>query len=90
MRRIRGLLYGDGYTIRGVQKLLRESGGKLPERNVRIPRPEAPSPAPPKQRPSVQVAVDGGQISAATRTRLEGLMRELEGLRDMLRGRMPT
>ena len=27
LRRIRDLLYMDGYTIKGVQKLLRESGG---------------------------------------------------------------
>ena len=29
LRRIGGLLYTDGYTIKGVQKLLREGGGKL-------------------------------------------------------------
>jgi len=29
LQRIRGLLYGDGYTIKGVQKLLREGGGKI-------------------------------------------------------------
>jgi Predicted transcriptional regulators len=28
LRHIRALLYTEGYTIRGVQKLLRESGGK--------------------------------------------------------------
>lgn len=28
LRRIRGLLYTDGYTIKGVQRLLRESGGR--------------------------------------------------------------
>jgi DNA-binding transcriptional MerR regulator len=28
LRRISGLLYGDGYTIRGVQRLLRHGGGK--------------------------------------------------------------
>jgi len=28
LRRIRSLLYDDGYTIKGVQKLLRETGGK--------------------------------------------------------------
>ena len=26
LRRIRSLLYGEGYTIKGVQKVLRESG----------------------------------------------------------------
>ena len=29
LRRIRSLLYSDGYTIKGVQKVLRENGGKL-------------------------------------------------------------
>ena len=29
LRRIGGLLYTDGYTIKGVQKLLREGGSKL-------------------------------------------------------------
>ncbi len=28
VRRIRGLLYNDGYTIKGVQKILREDPGK--------------------------------------------------------------
>ncbi len=30
LRRIRSLLYSEGYTIKGVQKVLRETGGKLP------------------------------------------------------------
>ncbi|MEO8559263.1 MAG: MerR family transcriptional regulator [Rhodospirillales bacterium] len=29
LRRIRGLLYDDGYTIKGVQRLLRENRGRL-------------------------------------------------------------
>ena len=29
LRRIRGLLYTDGYTIKGVQKLLRQNGAKV-------------------------------------------------------------
>ena len=29
LQRIRGLLYDDGYTIKGVQKLLREGDGKI-------------------------------------------------------------
>ena len=37
LRRIGGLLYTDGYTIKGVQKLLREGGGKLEP----APAPEA-------------------------------------------------
>ena len=37
LMRIGGLLYTDGYTIKGVQKLLREGGGKLEP----APAPEA-------------------------------------------------
>jgi DNA-binding transcriptional MerR regulator len=38
LRSIRALLYNDGYTIKGVQKLLREGGIK----SMRNPQPEAP------------------------------------------------
>ena len=38
LKRIRALLYTDGMTIRGVQKLLRETGAKAPEE----PTPPAP------------------------------------------------
>ena len=31
LKQIQNLLYFDGYTIKGVQKLIRENGGKLPE-----------------------------------------------------------
>ncbi len=37
LRRIRNLLYTDGYTIKGVQRLLREGHGKLePEAGVSV------------------------------------------------------
>ena len=45
LRRIRDLLYSDGYTISGVQKLLRENGAKaLTEAApaAETPPPEAP------------------------------------------------
>ncbi len=31
LRRIRSLLYDDGYTIKGVQRLLKEGRGRLPQ-----------------------------------------------------------
>jgi DNA-binding transcriptional MerR regulator len=34
LRHIRDLLYTDGYTIKGVQRLLRESGGRAVEENA--------------------------------------------------------
>ena len=46
LKRIRGLLYDDGYTIKGVQKLLRDGGGKgdLPEETShQETTPEAPT-----------------------------------------------
>ena len=39
LRRISDLLYIQGYTIKGVQRLLRESGGKLSD-NIPPPPPE--------------------------------------------------
>jgi DNA-binding transcriptional MerR regulator len=53
LRGIRGLLYDDGMTIKGVQKILRERGirhviglGTLPEPELASPEPAAPeSPA---------------------------------------------
>src|SRR3979490_268733 len=32
LRRIRTLLYEDGYTIKGVQRLLKEGSGRLPQK----------------------------------------------------------
>jgi DNA-binding transcriptional MerR regulator len=40
-RRIHRLLNEEGYTVRGVQKLLREKGGQAPEQ-----QPPAPAPVP--------------------------------------------
>jgi len=34
LRRIRSLLYEDGYTIKGVQRLLKEGRGRLPQQRV--------------------------------------------------------
>ena len=36
LRRIRTLLYDDGYTIKGVQRLLKESRGRLPQQQQRL------------------------------------------------------
>ncbi len=46
LRRIRQCLYQDGYTIRGVQKLLREGGGEAdPPRPAAAPREDGPEEA---------------------------------------------
>ena len=36
LRRIRTLLYDDGYTIKGVQRLMKESRGRLPQQQQRL------------------------------------------------------
>ena len=43
LRGIRHLLYGEGYTIRGVQRLLREQGVRFVQN---VWHPDAPQPAP--------------------------------------------
>jgi len=74
LRRIRALLYADGYTIRGVQKLMRETGGKMSDAG---PAPESAAQAP--ARSASKPGERGKEILA-----------ELETLRDMLRGRIPS
>src|SRR5271155_4657306 len=46
LRRIRQCLYDDGYTIRGVQRLLREGALKGAEAEMQSLEPEPPEPAP--------------------------------------------
>ena len=73
LRRIGGLLYTDGYTIKGVQKILREGGGKL----ELSPAEQAPAPE------SAPNAAGGDQ---ALKGELEGVVSELEDIRSLLRG----
>jgi len=82
LRRIQTLLYAEGYTIRGVQKLLRDGGvkalladeaaGSAARAAAQVPTTEVAS-----------AAFDGdarGQVTA--------VIKELSELRDMLRGRI--
>ena len=74
LRRIRSLLYADGYPIRGVQKLMRETGGKMPG-----VEPEPKTEAQAARKSNDAIGERGKEILA-----------ELETLRDMLRGRIPS
>ncbi len=79
LHRIRSLLYDEGYTIRGVQKLLREPGGRLSKAaRARGLRKEEAEPPPPGE----------SRLKPETRAELEAVMSELVTLRDMLRGRV--
>ncbi len=91
LRSIRDLLYSDGYTIKGVQKLLREGGGKLipaaspPETPPGAHDQAAPPPAP---TPAPGTAEDSGR-DPVLRAELEAVVAELENIRSMLRGTGP-
>ena len=76
LRRIRDLLYTEGYTIRGVQRLLREGGIKSGER-----RTEKPNARTPRRGASADAR---SKISSSDRSALETVLRELRELRDML------
>ncbi len=79
LRRIRSLLYADGYTIRGVQKLMRETGGKVPGvAGESEPAEEAAA------------AAAAGKRGERGDGRAQEILSELETLRDMLRGRIPN
>ena len=78
LEKIRNLLYSDGYTIKGVQKLLRESGGKLDEAGPR----QTTGPASGEEK-------DGGEAQgpdASLRGELESIAGELDDIRSKLQG----
>ncbi|MBI2584279.1 MAG: MerR family transcriptional regulator [Rhodospirillales bacterium] len=77
---IRDLLHNDGYTIKGVQKLLRESGGKLKAAPVAAAGSDAQAPVP------VPAPAEGDRFTAETRAQLKSLLGELEDLRATLGG----
>jgi DNA-binding transcriptional MerR regulator len=58
LRGIRHLLYGEGYTIRGVQRLLREQGQRFVQN---VWQPGAPQPTHrPAEEPAEDVSDEGG------------------------------
>jgi len=68
LRQIRRLLYHEGYTIKGVQKVLRDNATK--------PTPQPPAAA---KTQSPVAAVDGD-----SKSKLHGLLTELSSIRDDL------
>lgn len=92
LRAIRALLYGDGYTIKGVQKLLRDGGlkpGRAPAADHgQPPAPrvvEAPKPAPSASIATTAKAVRASGLDDDTKAALKALLEELSGLRALLR-----
>ncbi len=74
LRRIRELLYTEGYTIKGVQKLLREGGVKLVMQSIGAGGAQGAAAAP--------AAVGFGP---ARLDELREVLAELESLRDLMR-----
>jgi DNA-binding transcriptional MerR regulator len=61
LRGIRHLLYGEGYTIRGVQRILREHGGAFVQNVWRVGAEPAP---PPLEEDAQEVAAESAEDRA--------------------------
>ena len=68
LRRIRGLLYEEGYTIKGVQRLLRENRGRLSaleppySEAIRADMVRNPDATPPRAAPAAAATTDQSQV----------------------------
>lgn len=88
LQRIRDLLYTDGYTIRGVQKLLRENGAKglvngsngTGTHGGADSTSAAADTVTPEERPD-----EGGVLDRQRRQELADILKELESIRDRLK-----
>jgi len=81
LRSIRSLLYDDGYTIKGVQKLLREGGLRPDDSEGALAVPvDVPEPAAPSSQPVPQAA----PVSSADKSELKAVLGELEALKKLL------
>ena len=99
LRRVAGLLYREGYTIKGVQRLLREGALKgaaapayedvalplgLEELDAELPVPPEPEP-PVVTKPAAKPAPRRRALDANTREVLGDLLVELEALKALLK-----
>jgi DNA-binding transcriptional MerR regulator len=95
LRGIRALLYGDGFTIRGVQKVLRDRGlrhvAEIGRGAVFHPHPPARAEAAETLSPmqllhrQIEAAHAGPVLVPGDRPRIEGLLAELLRLKAKLR-----
>jgi DNA-binding transcriptional MerR regulator len=87
LRQIRQFLYQEGYTIRGVQKLLREGGPRDREATRRPAEKDAPAtlfPLDPVADPPDAAAAPPNPSRQALQTALEEVRRELLEIRTLL------
>ena len=87
LERIRSLLYNDGYTIKGVQKVLRDAGGRKNASSAG----DGSEPSDPETAGAASALTSGAINSAADapvgalqRRELNAIVEELEVLRDLL------
>lgn len=100
LRRIRDLLYSDGYTIKGVQKLLREGQIETaspvnengPRRPSKANRPSGPAGGATKSAATHSAATHADPsddcLAESDRARLREVLDLLLGMREQLRGGM--
>lgn len=87
IRHIQNLLYNQGYTIKGVQKLLKETRTGVINR-ISVPSTVAVSAAPEKVGSlglSVPPQQKSSGLSAKKREEMENLLEELKSLRELLK-----
>jgi DNA-binding transcriptional MerR regulator len=83
LRGIRHLLYGEGYTIRGVQRLLREQGQRFVQ-GVWQPGAPQPAPQPSDDEPDEEAGDDHAAAPAPAAGMARDDLRKLEAaLRDL-------
>ncbi len=91
LRGIRKLLYTDGYTIRGVQRLLKQGGTKVFLEGEVAASGSGPAQSAGSAREGARVAASTGSLEASAnppdRNELKAIMEELVALRDMLPSR---
>lgn len=80
LKTIHHLLYTEGYTIKGVQKMLKEQG----KNKVVAATQGTASPVPAQQRVAPVVSAASGSISVQNREFLEEVLSELNALRDLV------
>ena len=78
LKQIRDLLYNDGYTIKGVQKLFRENDWKI----ALSPQLASDLHTKPMQ---VETSTDTAEVQGTVRIELQSILSELEELRRLLK-----
>jgi DNA-binding transcriptional MerR regulator len=85
LRRIRALLYQHGYTIKGVQKLLRDGGRAAETPVAAVAEEDRP---PPEQKPATRMAAteeSADEVDEPSRATITAVIDELVELRNLLR-----